>query len=627
MRSFLIVVAAWACAGAAFKSVSLPPPSAWKGVDYSPRRHSYFRMLYDWNQIDSVSGQLVSSMVDSDLAMLSQNGFNLVHLYLWDQTLLRGANSNEPSGFVDASGDPSTSPNNQWANLNDFVTRAENYGIFVELHFASGWLLNNIGVGSPSAVASQYANRVGKFIQYLNSTNAHRNVLLWGMAYAFVPAVSDPSGTWSTTWQQVYYDVDQQARLYSPSPGVVGLVGADLSLNGPSGVVLRNSGYVFDWQGSQQQAYTMRSLLTSVYGYTKDPDAYLMQIYQANSYDMYSALWNLTNSTSVYQGLPVAASKISVVETATSSAMNNPPEGTQIPSYGDNDTPVTTVSGQASWVQNDFCMFQSVGVQKTAYWALYDPYTMWTGYPWYKTGADLSWNGFWGLSFEPESAGQKDSWSILRNYYYYGSLSCPSSLAYAAPILSLTPTSTYYTVAQPLRVTWTAAEAASLSVNQGGDNTYACDTGAYFTSGVASASCAYTNTGAFYSDGSQTVTITGTSVGGTQQTASTTVTIGDGPIVNAVTNQNNSYQIGSNDTMIVWGNGFSLSGGNTLQLTRAGYDDVWFYDGDGYYFWDQSNFQINASLNGRAAPGVWNLYIRNGYSGTPSAAYQVTINP
>lgn len=137
-------------------------------------------MLYDWNQTDSTStsGQLVSAMVDSDLAMLSQNGFNLVHLYLWDQILLKEVNASKPSGFVDASGDPSTSPNNQWANLNDFVTRAENHGLFVELHFASAWILNHAGSGNPSAVASQYANWVGRFIQYLNSANSHQNVLL-----------------------------------------------------------------------------------------------------------------------------------------------------------------------------------------------------------------------------------------------------------------------------------------------------------------------------------------------------------------------------------------------------------------------------------------------------------------
>jgi hypothetical protein len=606
---------------------ALAVPDQLKGIDYSPRRHSYFRMLYDWNDTDSVSGQKVSSMVDADLYMLSQNGFNLVHLYLWDQTLLKLVSPNEPSGFVDAGGDPSTSPKDQWLNLNDFVTKAEKYGLFVELHFASGWLINNISHASPSSVASTYGAWVEGFMKYLNSTNSHKNVLIWGMAFSVGPVVSDPTGTWSLTWQQVYVKVDQLAQQYSPSPGILGLVGTDLNFAKPENVVLRDSGYAFDWQDLQRQAYTMRSLLTSAYGTTKDPDLYLMQIYHANSYDMNSALRDLTTNTSVSQGIKVAANKISVVETATSSAMNNPPEGTQIPAYGDWNAPVTTVPGQASWVQYDFCMLRSLGIQKTAYWALYDPYTMWTGSPWSYTGQDLSWNGFWGLSFEPESAGQKNSWSILRNYYYSGSLTCPSSLAYATPILSLTATSTYYTLAQPVRVTWTAAEAASLSINQGGDNTYECKHGVMLATGVQSASCAYTNTGPFSATGSQSVVITGTSVGGTQETASAVVTIGVAPIVNAVTNQNYSYTIGSNDTMIVFGNGFSLSGGNTLQLTRSGYPDVWFYDGDGYDFWDQSNFQINAALNGRAAPGVWNLYVRNNYSGTPSALYQVNINP
>ena len=139
-------------------------------------------MLYEWNDTDSVSGLKVSSMVDSDLYMLSQNGFNLVHLYLWDQTLLKLANPNEPSGFVDASGDPSLSPKAQWSNLNDFVTPAEKYGLFVELHFASGWLLNNIGDEnlSPSSKASTYGTWIEAFMKYLNSTKNHKNVLIWG---------------------------------------------------------------------------------------------------------------------------------------------------------------------------------------------------------------------------------------------------------------------------------------------------------------------------------------------------------------------------------------------------------------------------------------------------------------
>src|SRR5437870_5949641 len=105
-------------------------------------------MLYEWKPVDSASGLLVSSMVDADLASLRQNGFNFVHLYLWDRDLLTQANAGEPAGFVNAIGEPSTSVNDQWSNLNDFVQCAENHGLFVELHFASGWLLTQIAGGS-----------------------------------------------------------------------------------------------------------------------------------------------------------------------------------------------------------------------------------------------------------------------------------------------------------------------------------------------------------------------------------------------------------------------------------------------------------------------------------------------
>ncbi len=32
--------------------MQLDPPWQWKGINYSPRRHTYFRMLYDWWNID-----------------------------------------------------------------------------------------------------------------------------------------------------------------------------------------------------------------------------------------------------------------------------------------------------------------------------------------------------------------------------------------------------------------------------------------------------------------------------------------------------------------------------------------------------------------------------------------------
>jgi hypothetical protein len=122
--------------------------------------------------------------------------------------------------------------------------------------------------------------------------------------------------------------------------------------------------------------------------------------------------------------------------------------------------------------------------------------------------------------------------------------------------------------------------------------------------------------------------VTGSNGVGTPASASATVNIGSGPIVNAVTNFDSGSTIYANGGIIVWGNGFSRTGGNSIQLTRPGYGDVWLYAGDGDpNYWDQSHFQINAGLQGRAAPGQWTLYVRNGYSGTPSPGYNLTIVP
>src|SRR5437879_8976900 len=60
-------------------------PQEWKAINYAPRGHPYFRMLYDWFSRDAASGLEVRAMADADLAMLRRSGFNAVHLYLWDQ--------------------------------------------------------------------------------------------------------------------------------------------------------------------------------------------------------------------------------------------------------------------------------------------------------------------------------------------------------------------------------------------------------------------------------------------------------------------------------------------------------------------------------------------------------------
>jgi len=395
-------------------------------------------------------------------------------------------------------------------------------------------------------------------------------------------------------------------------------------------VTARNNGYTWDWQEAQRTAKTMRDLLTQAYGYQKDPDAYMMQIYQPNSWDILAALNSLVSGY-VPDGIPIPAEKIFVKEFATSSSLAAAPNGNGIPSFGDDQTPTTTVAGHSQWLNSALCSYSAAGIQKYAYWSLYDPYTTWTSAPWSKTGDDLAWNGFWGLSYEGAAYGDKPAWAILASFYANNYLNCPYTPSAAPPIVSLTPSSDYYTLGQPVRVTWTAADVASLSLSQGHGASYSCEPDqtapAPLSQTGLAGSCAYTDTPPFYTTGPQTLTLTGTNGVGGSQNAYATVTIGSAPIVNAVTDWSYAPTIHANSGIIVWGNGFSLTGGNTIQLTRPGYSDVWLYNGDGHYFWDKSHSQINAALDGRAAPGEWTVYVRNGYSGIPSAAYVITILP
>ena len=72
LRAVISAVPFLLVSGSAAKaSVPSPPPNAWKGINYSPARHSYFRMLYDWYSYDSIAGMYVYQMADNDMATLS----------------------------------------------------------------------------------------------------------------------------------------------------------------------------------------------------------------------------------------------------------------------------------------------------------------------------------------------------------------------------------------------------------------------------------------------------------------------------------------------------------------------------------------------------------------------------
>jgi hypothetical protein len=649
-------------------------PTAWKGVNYSPAYHSYFRMLYDWNSSN------LATTVDADLASLASSGFNMVHLYIWDQatfqgftasqpvctdsnnnpTILcfQGMNPNEPSGFINAGGDPSQSPNGQWESLNQFVTLAENHGIFVIIDFVSAWEVGNQRALGPNpsmsamdAVWQTYANWMNQFMQYLSGTNRHRNILAWSSYWGLSPvngatAITTPPppgqnfSSYSYIFAKLYQAMDTASRLYSQAPGVLGQIstnyygfGADTS-GAPSGstmIARPPSGYNFTPSAIQQMAWTARQLLSQVYGVDsntnpKDPDLYnLGGLYNANSFDLYNGLYELINvNLAPPNSIQIPAAKLWASEWATSSSLG--PNGTGVPnvgyttnaeeyngypSYGDSDTPTTTVSGQQAWIQNTLCATVAAGVQKLAYWALYDPYTLWSTPPWSKVGQDLAWNGYWGLAYEQPTLQYKGS--VLQQYYQNGLLNCPGgtgSVYNATPILSLTPLSPYYTVNQPVRVMWTASDMSAMS-SPGAVGTLTCDTNAQLSSSVQPASCATTDAPPSSTTGNYTVSVIAVGSNGVSQTsAQTTVSIGIAPVLDAVTIQTS----GSTVYMVLWGEGFATAG-NTITCIKGG-TIVQFYASDGVGLAYESPTQINVNLASRLSSGTWTVSVSNGYPGT-----------
>ena len=97
------------------------------------------------------------------------------------------------------------------------------------------------------------------------------------------------------------------------------------------------------------------------------------------------------------------------------------------------------------------------------------------------------------------------------------------------------------------------------------------------------------------------------------------------PAVAAVTNGSYGANVSASGTIIVWGAGFSASGGNSIHLTRSGSgESVTLNIGGGTYFWDLSPYQINATLPSGTAAGQWTLTVQNA-CGNLSPAFAVTL--
>jgi len=135
------------------------------------------------------------------------------------------------------------------------------------------------------------------------------------------------------------------------------------------------------------------------------------------------------------------------------------------------------------------------------------------------------------------------------------------------------------------------------------------------------------NTGSTFAGWSGVCSGTGTctvTMSAAQSVTATFNVAAAGPRISAVVDGiTYSYTISPTTTIAIFGSGFSI-GGNMVQFQRAGYGDVWLYNGDGHYFWDGNGTQINASLDSRVASGTWNVTVRTS-SGGVSSPYILTI--
>jgi hypothetical protein len=623
-------------------------------------------MLYDWESYDCDSSSLlpacvpntkVKDIVAADLQQL-KGKVNFIHLYLWDQDILQGdplvgENLDAPGFKGWDNGGPEGSPHSQWNALKEFVQKAKANDMWVHLEFAVSRPNKLVaqGGGTPgagTAVGTAYAGWVKKFFDLVKE---YQNVLIWGLDYGIIkPNNATGQAFWNAAYPSLLAHL--QANPYS-SPGVSGR--ALLSVESYFGMTIGDvapflDGHRWNWQDAQRMAFFWNQVSPNA------PDLYAFQMWNAHVGDLEANLECVAgtinaavcslSATCGSECSPIPFSKMVVTEYGTGTSFEGPPIGNRTASYGDAYTPIFNLAGQQSWLNTTLCLFARRAIPAHAYFGLYDSASFWER-DYNSTGADLAWLGYWGLSSELQSYGdngKKLSWST---FFDFNPNACPASNIPATPALALLADADYYTVGDSGKLTYAAANVTELSLNEPPPDplrkSYSCTSGLQISQDALTGSCAYTmstmaNTG--------TITLTGTNTnvkGSRQGTASsgtaTTVTVGLAPnvtgLVNATTSASCDVQANPSctlvasqgDTLEVFGKGFSLTGGNLLELSNQSGSD-WLYQGDGYYFWDGSRTQINAQVKCSVTPGAWTLYAKSPTSGTRSngAAILITAN-
>jgi 2',3'-cyclic-nucleotide 2'-phosphodiesterase (5'-nucleotidase family) len=97
------------------------------------------------------------------------------------------------------------------------------------------------------------------------------------------------------------------------------------------------------------------------------------------------------------------------------------------------------------------------------------------------------------------------------------------------------------------------------------------------------------------------------------------------PVIAAVTNLSYGASLSSPGAIIVWGTGFSPTGGNSIRLSPS--PPLYAVPLDittGAYYWDLAGNQINAAITNRLNPGQWTVSVRNA-CGVSSAPFSVLL--
>ena len=431
MRLFVIAALFLAAAGAASR------PREWKAINYAPRGHPYFRMLSDWFSKDAATGQEVRMMAAADLAVLRRSGFNAVHLYLWDQPTFDDLYRKQASRLREMSGfafpDPSLSAGRQWEALEEFTAMAETHNIWVIPHFVHTPFNDDLDSLSKTQVqqrAETIATWAGQFISSLS--RRHRNILAWGALYALEPAPDDQPenpNNYSLLWRKLYVALKRKIEaenpgdqpplftfLYLPSKGKNIWTG-DAQV--PPGAL---EGYTLDTQVAKKRFASMKRHLSYELGRPAEPDLLYTYLFGPDTAALERSIRELTTGKDA-----VPAGRLFIAEYAISSPFGAYDRATR--AFGENGAPTTDLEGQAVWLRQCLCSLRAAGINKTAYWTLYDAASLWSSPTWQFSDPQVSLNGHWGLAFEDRARGFKPAWDVIRAFHNGQPFACGSARA------------------------------------------------------------------------------------------------------------------------------------------------------------------------------------------------------